>query len=304
VKTDIRKIDLNLLVAFKVLLDERNVSRAAERLALTQPTVSGMLARLRVLFDDPLFLRTSHGVVPTQRAEALAPALNRLLSDAGDLIASDELDPATMEADFRISVNDYMQSHLLVPFVSALRREAPRVRLAIRHLEIEDLAPMLARGELDLAITIPEFAAPGLNTELLYREEYACVVRKDHQIRSRKVSMSRLLAYDHVLVSPTSGQFRGPADEVLAARGLRRRVALSVPSFLVLLEVLRTDDLVAFVPKRLLAGHQESLRVIQPPFEIPGFDVVAAWHARSEGYAPHQWLRDRLAAQVGKAALP
>lgn len=296
--TDIRKIDLNLLVAFKVLLDERNVSRAAERLALTQPTVSGMLARLRVLFDDPLFVRTQHGVIPTQRAELLAPALDRFLRDAGNLVAPERMDPATLEVDFRISVNDYMQSALVVPFVQALRREAPRVRLAVRHLEIEDLSPMLARGEIDLAITIPEFAAPALQTEFLYREEYVCVVRKSHVIRSKTVSMKRFLSFDHVLVSPASAHFTGPTDEVLAARGLKRRVALSVPSFLVLLEVLQIDDLIAFMPKRLLAGHGKNLRVIRPPIDVPGFDVIAAWHPRSDHYAAHRWLRNRLAEKA------
>ena len=214
-KTDIRKIDLNLLVTFKALLDERNVSRAAGRLALTQPTVSGMLARLRILFDDPLFVRTQHGVIPTRRAESLAPALDQLLRDVANLLAPEELDPGTMDVDFRISVNDYMQATLVLPFLKALRREAPKVRMAVRNLEIEDLTAMLARSEIDLAITIPEFVAPTLRTELLYREEYVCVVRESHEIRSRRVSMDRFLAYDHVLVSPTSGHFTGPADGIL-----------------------------------------------------------------------------------------
>lgn len=300
--SDIRKLDLNLLVALKVLLEERNVSRAAERLALTQPTVSGMLTRLRSLFNDPLFVRTQHGVIPTSRAEALEPALDRLLRDAGNLIAPEKLDPATMELDFRISVNDYMQSTLVVPFVRTLRREAPRVRLAVRNLEIEELEPKLARGEIDLAITTQDFASRALRTRFLYREEYVCVVRKSHEIRSRKVSMKRFLAYDHVLVSPTSARFTGPADEALAAQGFKRRVALSVPSFLVLLELLQTDDLIAFVPKRLLTGHQRGLRVIRPPVELPGFDVIAAWHARAEEDPAHQWLRNRLETEAQRVS--
>jgi len=298
VNPDIRKLDLNLLIALKVLLEERNVSRAAERLSLTQPTVSGMLARLRSLFNDPLFVRTQHGVIPTPRAEALKPALDQLLRDAGNLIAPETLDPATMELDFRISVNDYMQSTLVVPFVRTLRRAAPRVRLAVRQLEIEDLEPRLARGEIDLAITTREFATTALRSKFLYREEYQCVVRKAHEIRSPKVSMKRFLAYDHVLVSPTSAEFAGPADDVLAAHGFKRRVALLVPSFLVLLQVLETDDLIAFVPSRLLTGRHRALRVIRPPFELPGFDVIAAWHARSHNDAAHQWLRNLLETQA------
>lgn len=291
---DIRKIDLNLLVALKVLLEERNVSRAAERLALTQPTVSGMLARLRILFDDPLFVRTQHGVVPTPRAEGLAPALEQLLKDAIDLVAPEEFDPKTVQLDFRISANDYMQSTIVVPFIRRLRREAPMVRLAVRNLEVAKLGTMLASGELDLAITIPEFVDPGLRTQLLYREEYVCAVRGAHPIRSTKVSMKRFLSYDHVLVSPSDGRFSGPADDALALRNVKRRVALSVPSFLILLEILQTDDLVALVPRRLLKGREHSLRLIQPPMEVRGFDVVTAWHSRSQEDGTHRWLRDNL----------
>ena len=292
---DIRKIDLNLLVALKVLLEERNVSRAAERLALTQPTVSGMLARLRVLFDEPLFVRTQHGMVPTPRAEELESALGELIVDARKLIEPVQFDPKTAQIDFRVSANDYMQSTVLVPFVRVLRREAPMARLAIRNLEVANLDRMLGRGELDLAVTIPEFIDPALRTQFLYREHYVCAVREAHPIQSSKVSMKRFLSYDHVLVSPSDGRFRGPADDALAIHKVKRRVALSVPSFLILLEILQSDDLIALVPKRLLTGRSHSLRLIRPPMEVEGFDVVAAWHSRSHQDPAHKWLRDSLA---------
>ena len=294
-KTDIRKVDLNLLVALKVLLEERNVSRTAERLALTQPTVSGMLARLRVLFDEPLFVRTQHGMVPTPRAEALAPALDRLLRDASNLVEPRQFDPKTAQIDFRASANDYMQSTVLVPFIKALRSESPGTRLAVHNQEVANLERMLARGELDLAVTIPEFVDPGLQTQLLYREEYVCAVRQSHPIRSSRVSMDRFLKYDHVLVSPSEGHFRGPVDDVLAKHGVERRVALSVPSFLLLLQILQTDDLIALVPKRLLSRRPHALRLIRPPIDVPGFDVIAAWHARSQHDPAHEWIRGRLA---------
>lgn len=298
---DIRKIDLNLLVALKVLLEERNVSRAAERLALTQPTVSGMLARLRVLFGDPLFVRTQHGMVPTPRAEALAPALEQFLKDACELVAPGEFDPKSIQLDFRISANDYMQSTIVVPFIRQLRRDAPMIRLAVRNLEVANLGPMLARGELDLAITIPEFVESELRTQFLYREEYVCAVRQEHPIRSSKVSMKRFLSYDHILVSPADGRFKGPADEALALHNVQRRVALSVPSFLILLEILQTDDLVALVPKRLMRDRKHSLRLFRPPMDVQGFDVIAAWHSRSQQDAAHRWLRDRLTQVSTKA---
>lgn len=291
---NIRKIDLNLLVALKMLLEERNVSRAADRLALTQPTVSGMLARLRVLFGDPLFIRTQHGMVPTPRAEALGPALDQLLKDATNLVEPDGFHPETAQMEFRISANDYMQSTVLVPFIQTLRRKSPKARVAIRNQEVTNIERMLAHGELDLAVTIPEFVAPSLRTLLLYREEYVCAVRQSHPIRSSKVSMKRFLSFDHVLVSPSDGHFHGPVDEALAKHDVKRRVALSVPSFLILLQILQTDDMIALVPKRLLTRRPHALRLIKPPIEVPGFDVIAAWHSRSQQDPAHQWLRSNL----------
>jgi len=291
---NIRTEDLNLLKTFDVLLEERNVSRAAERLALTQPTVSGMLSRLREMFDDPLFIRTQHGMLPTPRAEALGPGVSRLLADANALLASDRFDPWTSERTITISVNDYMQSCLIVPFVRVLREEAPRMRLVIRHLEVVDLRPMLERGQIDMAITIPEFSDPTLQVQALYEEEYVAVVREDHPIGRGRISVDRFLSFDHVVVSPSDGALVGPADAALAQLGRERRVALSVPSFLVLKEVLETDDLIAFVPRRLIGRHPARLRQIRAPVEVPGFSVIAAWHNRTHRDPSLQWVRERL----------
>ncbi len=301
-KSDIRNLDLNLLIALKVLLEERNVSRAADRLAVTQPTVSGMLARLRLVFDDPLFVRTRHGMIPTPRAEELTPALERLLDDAEKLVEAEVFDPADARTDFRVSANDYMQSTVLVPFAQAIRQEAPGTRLAIRNAEVVNLERMLANGELDLAVTIPEFADPALESQFLYREEYVCAVRQSHPIRSTRMSMKRFLNYDHALVSPTDGRFVGPVDEVLASHGEKRRVALSVPSFHILLQILQTDDVIALVPKRLLTRRPHALRIVQPPIEVPGFDVIAAWHPRSQHDPAHTWFRNRLLSSAAASA--
>lgn len=291
---DIRNVDLNLLKTLGVLLEERNVSRAAERLALTQPTVSGMLSRLRNMFDDPLFIRTQHGMLPTPRAEALGPGVSRLLADASALLASEHFDPSTADRTITISVNDYMQSCLIVPFVRVLREEAPRMRLVVRNLAVVDLRPMLERGQIDMAVTIPEFSDPTLQVQTLYEEEYVAVVREGHPIGRGRISLERFLSFDHVLVSPSDGALVGPADTALAQLGRNRRVALSVPSFLVLKEILAIDDLIAFAPKRLIAGNHPRLRQIRAPIEIPGFSVIAAWHNRTHRDPSLQWVRERL----------
>ena len=128
---NIRHVDLNLLVAFDALYDTGNVSRAAERLSLTQPTVSGMLSRLRELFADPLFVRTRHGVLPTPRADALRSPVKALLADVEALVQPETFDPATADVTISISANDYMQLALIVPLVAKLRERAPGIRVAV-----------------------------------------------------------------------------------------------------------------------------------------------------------------------------
>ena len=292
--SNIRNLDLNLLRAFSVLLAERNVSRTAKILHVTQPTVSGMLARLRVIFDDPLFVRTQRGLLPTPRAEELEPAILKLVSDAEELVKPNAFDPETSDATTIISVNDYMQSVLVVPMLALLRQQAPNMRVGVRNLEIAELPAMLMRGEIDMAVTIPEFVDSTLCTQFLYREEYVAVVRDQHPIRTKQVSLKKFLSYDHVLVSPSDGSFSGPTDDVLKELGVSRRVAISVPSFHVLAEVLQEDDFIAFMPKRLFARQTENLRIIKTPIDVPGFDVIAAWHTRTDSEPVHNWIRTKL----------
>jgi DNA-binding transcriptional LysR family regulator len=292
---NIKKIDLNLLVVLDALLDERNVTRAAARLGYTQPTISGMLTRLRDLFGDPLFVRTQRGLLATPRAQALAAPLKQLLADSQRLVARDVFDPASAKATFSISSNDYMQQALLVPLIKVLRDEARHVRIAITPPIIEGLAEALARGQIDLAITIPEFAVSDLRSRLLYREHYVVAVRPQHPLARRAaMTVERFCNYDHLVVSPTGGSFEGPTDQALARLQLRRKVRYSVPSFLLLPEMLQTDDLVALVPSRLLSENNKRLVVLNPPVDVPGFDVIAVWHPRVDKDIAHRWLRGRL----------
>ncbi len=300
--TDIRKVDFNLLVAFEALFEELSVSRAAERLALSQPTISGMLNRLRHLFDDPLFVRGQHGILPTPRAEALAAPVKSLLEDAKALVEPATFDPSNAEMTFSITVNDYMQYALVIPFIEALRKQAPRIRVAILPLLIAGLATKLMRGEVDLAITIPQFSDPDLPSRLLYRDRYVGIVRKQHPMRQLRPSLQEFCGYDHVLVSLTGGSFTGPTDEALGKLGVTRNVAISLPSFHVLLDVMRTVDFVALVPEHMLRGRGQDFRVFEPPIAVAGFDVIACWHARVNRHPAHRWLRNLLASVASRMA--
>ena len=217
---DIRRIDLNLLVALDALLEERSVTRAAKRLALTQPTVSAMLARLRKLFGDPLFVRKQRGIHPTPRALALAPVLKAWLSEAHSLVAGERFDPATAQITASLSAHDYLQSTLIVPFIQKLRRLAPNAQLALRSAQGLDVTAMLADGALDLCITTtPELPSRDLPSRVLYDERYIGLVRQGHPLKAKRpVTLDEFCRFPHVMVSPTDGRFVGPTDEALAPR--------------------------------------------------------------------------------------
>lgn len=291
---DIRNLDLNLLKAFDALLDERSVTRAAERLGLTQPAVSGMLVRLREGFDDPLFVRAPRGVVPTLRAVALGPAIKQILAETEALLQPVSFDPATAHFALHLAATDYALQAIVAPFIAALRQRAPRICVAVRPMEDALVLSQFERGDVDIAFMTPQTAPPDLHARGLFDEQYVCVLRADHpDAAAPTLSLDRFCALDHALVSYSGQPFFGVTDTALAQVGRRRRVALSVTSFLILLKVLRTTDLIAVAPKRLL-GDAEGLVFREPPVPIPGFTKLAAWHERTHRDLGHQWVRDLL----------
>jgi len=296
VMPNIRNVDLNLLVVFDALFDERSVTRAAARLSLTQPTVSGMLQRLRRTFSDQLFLRSSHGIVSTPRAEALAGPIKELLARAELLLRVDAFDPATAEGTIKLCASDYLQHAVIVPLIEELRRRAPKVKVLVSPRQATALTELLTRGEIDLCVTLREAAEPDLPVLRLYRDRYLCVARKSHPLKTRRISVRQLCAYDHVVVDPTGRSLSGPVDAVLAAAEHKRRVAIAVPSFQVLFELLDSDDIIAFVPERLLRKRRSAVRIFATNLSIPPVDVIATWHPRLNDDARHKWLLALMAA--------
>ena len=291
---DIRTLDLNLLKALDALLDERNVTRAAARLALTQPAVSGMLMRLRESFDDPLFVRTQRGIVPTLRASEIARPLKQILSDVETLLQPTTFEPSTAAFTLTLAATDYALQAAVVPFLAKLRRVAPSIRVATRPVEDDRVQAQFERGELDLALMTPEATLPDLHARHLFDESYVCALRADHSdAAAGALSIDRFCALDHALVSYAGEGFWGVTDDALTKIGRQRRVALSTTSFTVLAEILRTTDLIAVVPRRLVAGA-EGLVTFEPPVEIPGFAKLAVWHERTHRDAGHQWVRALL----------
>jgi len=224
--------------------------------------------------------------------------LKQWLNAAGALVAGPAFEPSTAHWTTAVAANDYIQSALIVPFLAALRASAPHARVAVRPALTDRVADTLAHGELDLNITgTTETPSYDLPSRLLYEERYVAVARNDHPLKGqRTVSLDRFCSYPHVLVSPTEGRFAGPTDQALARLGRARRVVLSVPGFLLLPDILQTDDLIAVVPERVLRGRMAGLRTFTPPLTIPSFAVVALWHPRLHKDPAHRWFRDLLAA--------
>jgi DNA-binding transcriptional LysR family regulator len=292
---NIRNVDLNLLVAFDALFDERSVTRAADRLAVTQPTVSGVLKRLRATFSDPLFVRTSHGILPTPRAEALAGQVKELLAKAQSLIAPQTFDPRRAETTIRLCGSDYMQFAIMIPLIERIRKLAPKMRVSVGPMPAAGIVDLLARGDIDLCLSGREAAIPDLPARTLCRDRYVCIARKRHPLKGKRISIDQLCAFDHLLVVRTSGSFSGIVDDVLAGHGRHRRIAVAVPTFASLFDLLGTDDFIAFVPERLLRKRWSDVKVFETEIAPPILEVVANWHPRVSGDPQHKWLRALVA---------
>jgi DNA-binding transcriptional LysR family regulator len=295
---NLRRLDLNLLVTLDVLLSEHNVTRAAERLNFSQPSVSVHLAKLRDIFGDPLLLPGPRGMRPTAKADELREplrqaldALERAVSPAGPF------DPAQARHTWRIAAADYGESTILLPALAGLRSAAPSSQLTIVQMVPSGIAKQAEQGEIDLALHTSEDAPSGLRRRALFTERYVLAGRADHPRLKRRPTLSQFCQLEHVVVSPDGGGFYGVTDEVLAETGMSRRVVLSVPHFLFMMSVLANTDLVAMLPSRLVR-NASVLRIVEPPLDIPGYEMSMLWHERSHRDPAHQWLREHIAASV------
>ncbi|MBC2666923.1 LysR family transcriptional regulator [Novosphingobium flavum] len=290
---DIRSLDLNLLKALDALLIECNATRAAERLGLTQPAVSGLLARLRDAFGDPLFVRGQRGMLPTERALQLAGPVRQVLEAAEALLQRPAFVPAEADMTLTLAATDYALQAVVAPFLVRLRVEAPGIRVAALAADSLALQARFDTGDLDLALTTPQTALPALHARTLFEEDYVVALREDHPDAAAPLGLDRYCALDHALVSLAGGGFAGVADAALAGLGRSRRVVLSVSSFLVLAGILRSTDLIATVPRRLLRD-MPGLAIRPLPLPVPGFTKIAVWHERTHRDEGHRWLRGLL----------
>ncbi|WP_448555868.1 LysR family transcriptional regulator [Thalassotalea montiporae] len=286
------KIDIRQLQVLKALLEKRNLSKVADQLGISQQAVSEQLKKLRHNFDDRLFIRTSNGVVPTPFAQSLQVKVTRALASIEDLLVAEEFDPRTISTTFTICSTDLEQTVILPKFLTLLRKHAPKVKLAVKTLSLDDIDSSLLTGKVDLVITNPMFAPNNYPSATLYQEQYLCVASKDNQDIAVQSSISDVAKIPQLVVSPSRGEFSGAANKWFADQGHPRNVVLSVPTFTAAKACIAHSDLCGFIPARLLPDP--TLKIISLDKQVPGFDVIAVWHQRSSQDKLHTYIRELL----------
>lgn len=294
---DLADFDLGLMLALEALLEERNVTRAAARLKITQPALSARLVRLRALLDDPLFLpaASGRGVTPTARAIDLSPGLAEALKTLRGLLDGPAVfDPLLSRRTFVVAIADNPAVTLAPGLVARLVAGTRGARLALVNKDRRDLPARLESGEVDIAVGLAEEAAEDLVRRPLLADEFLTAQRKGHSRGTGPLDLDAFCALDHLLISADGGGFSGVVDAALQALGRERRVAVSIQSYALAPVILARSDCVCTLPRRFLARFSADLDAFAPPVDLPAFRLLALWHRRNQGDSGHLWLRERL----------
>jgi DNA-binding transcriptional LysR family regulator len=292
--TQLRQADLNLLVVFSVLAEERNVSRAAKRLLLSQPAVSRALQRMRDTFHDDLLVRTAKGYEPTPQGERVLQELEIMLPKLDRLISGSTFDPATEHCSFRIAATDNATSIIAPVLCREVLPVAQQVRFTFASWR-GDVFEDLTHGRLDLALIGDEGNVPSpLLTEVIYEEELVCIVAADAPYQ-RQLTLKQYLAAEHIGVEVMEGSQHIP-EKRLAAHGHRRRTVITLPYFGAATRCIPGTKLILTAPRRFAALEAENrkIKVLKAPGEITGFKYLMIWHPRVNTDAAHAWLRDEI----------
>ena len=307
------KVDLNLLIYLDALLRERSVTRAADHLGISQPALSNGLKRLRALFDDPLLVRTSDGMTPTERAIGLAPMVRELLLTVDKVVEPQaQFQPALSSRVFRIVASDYAESTLMPPLLARLRDEAPGVALDI--MTPSDVSfPEVEQAHVDLVINRFDELPQSFHQKDIWQDDFSCLLNADHPVLKR-FTLETYLDAHHVWVSktgmgagvgvnPDDVQRLGWVDEALAKIGKQRQITLFTRHYQAAMLLAERSDLIATLPSRAARSlaHNPNVVIRRPPFEIPPITLKMAWSPLLHAYPAHRWIR-RLIADVAAGA--
>jgi len=311
-----RTLDLNLLRVFDVVMAERNITRAAERLAITQPAVSNALKRLRESVGEDLLTRAPAGVKPTPRAEALWPEVRAALGHLRAAFSPDEFNPQSDAMTFRLAMADATAAMFMPPLVSHIEHTGALANVRVIPLTTRDPSALLERGDADLAVGYFPEAIAGLLSDSgeaplrhakLRDSEYVCVMREGHPLARGELTLDAYCAAQHLAVS-FSGRAHGLVDQALAGLDRQRRVVLTVNQYFTAGRVVANSNLLTVLPAFFVdsTGYREQVVTRPLPFPLAGLNISMLWHQRHDRVSSHQWLRDRLleAATNSDAASP
>lgn len=297
---NIRDIDLNLLVLFDALLRERSVTKAAEAMDISQPAMSNALRRLRKLLDDPVLVRTARGMQPTDRAQMLQrPVRNALTQMEAAIAPNRAFEPQSAERLFTILITDYAASVLLPHVVNVLEREAPNIALNILNAD-SNAIDQVERGQADFLVSRLGKLPANFHQQQLWSDRLACLVRNDHPAlleTQGELTLDAFLAQKHILITQT-GVGLGRIDDALADQGLSRQISVLTRHYQLPRELVANSDMIVSLPARI-ARYQArhlGLAVLEPPIELPQFQIGIAWGALDHQDVAHRWLRERIIA--------
>ena len=294
--SNINKLDLNLLRTLHVLIEECNVSNAAQRLSLTQSAVSHALSRLREQLNDPLFIRKSQGMVPTSRALELAGPLRQILTNIDRLVGPIKFDPAIMKTTVQIATADYGPAIVLPHIFKRIAKEAPHVKFQL-HDWSEHTLDHLKTGYLDMALG-GQASFGDCRTEELFTEKFVSVTRKNHPAVKIGLDLKTYLSYGHIQIDMYDSRMRA-IDQKLEQLGKKRNITLTLPQFLPAPFIISRSDLIVTLPKRIAEQFKNvaSLAILDLPVKLDNFPFVQVWHERRDNDPMHQWLRRLIKEQ-------
>ena len=289
----LRTVDVGLLRLFDRIYRTRNLTAAGAELGMTQPAVSRGLARLRAVYDDPLFVRQQRGVQSTPLAERLAEPLAAALAIMAGTVEKPRFDPRGDPRMFRVGLSDIGERYFLPRLSQYLKRETAGVVIESLSPQREELLPSLASGGMDLVVGFLPDLGKQVHLQRLFPERYVYVARRGHPVVKGSLTLEQLRELPHALAIAPGTRHATAVEQVLTSRRVRASIALRVRSFLSVVPIVAETDLVAVVPSnlaRLVANHLK-LQLIAPPIKVPGFDVTMAWHTRFHREPAVSWLR-------------
>ncbi len=293
---DIRSVDLNLLVVFDAMVEHRSVTRAGEALKLSQPAMSAAVARLRALFDDPLFVRAGAEMRPTPRATELSTPIRQVVRTIkAEILQRSVFDPAVSQRTFTLVTPDIAEVNFLPRILACLASQAPNTNLRTLAMPRHAAAESLESGAAELALGyFPDLQKAGFFQQRLLRNSHVCLVRKDHPTIKSKMTLSQFLAASHAVVKPDGREH--VFEQFLQKKGIQRRVLVELSHFMSLLPIVESSDVVATVPKDLadFCIKHGQVRYVETPMKSPVIDVHLFWHRRFQKDPAHAWLRSAV----------